>query len=82
MKEREDYIKAVQCLQSLPPKTSTSEVPGVRSRFDDFLAVHVQQTDSIHGTVRLEVSKLMKNPCLFSLTGQLPLVAPILRLDL
>lgn len=48
--EREDYISAVQCLQRLPPKTPSSVSPGARSRFDDFLTVHIQQTPSIHNT--------------------------------
>jgi hypothetical protein len=40
----------VVCLQNLPPKTPTTLVPGVRSRFDDFLATHINQTLSIHNT--------------------------------
>ena len=48
--EREEYIAAVKCLQSAPSKSSSKEIPGARSRFDDFVAVHIQQTDSIHNT--------------------------------
>lgn len=48
--ERKAYIKAVQCLASKPPKTPTSLVPGVRNRYDDFVATHINQTLSIHGT--------------------------------
>lgn len=36
----------------LPPLHNTTELPAVRSRFDDFLAVHVFQTPYIHNTVR------------------------------
>ncbi|KAM5344156.1 hypothetical protein ACJ41O_012693 [Fusarium nematophilum] len=36
VKEREDYTDAVLCLQSLPPKSSSADVPGARSRYDDF----------------------------------------------
>ncbi|RBQ78445.1 hypothetical protein VDGD_05971 [Verticillium dahliae] len=48
--ERRLYIKAVKCLHSRPSKYPRSEAPGARSRFDDFVVTHVQQTMSIHGT--------------------------------
>ncbi|OBR09910.1 Tyrosinase central domain-containing protein [Colletotrichum higginsianum IMI 349063] len=50
--ERRSYISAVKCLASKPPKYSPSVVPGARSRYDDFVATHIQQTMSIHATVR------------------------------
>lgn len=50
--ERREYIDAVLCLMDKPPLVSTSEFPGVRNRYDDFVAVHINQTLSIHGTVR------------------------------
>lgn len=43
----------------LPPLHNTTEVPAVRSRFDDFLAVHVFQTPYIHNTVSLACSNLV-----------------------
>lgn len=46
--EKLDYVKAVQCLQTLPPRTPANVSSGVRSRFDDFVAVHIQQTLTIH----------------------------------
>ncbi|KAG7141896.1 Tyrosinase-like protein orsC like [Verticillium longisporum] len=49
-KEWRLYIKAVKCLHSRPSKYPRSEAPGARSRFDDFVVTHVQQTISIHGT--------------------------------
>ncbi|TPX18286.1 uncharacterized protein E0L32_002795 [Thyridium curvatum] len=49
-KEREEYIAAVKCLQSKSPRTASSKGPGVRSRFDDFVATHIEQTDYIHNT--------------------------------
>ncbi|KAK1757108.1 hypothetical protein QBC47DRAFT_320563 [Echria macrotheca] len=48
--ERKDYIRAVKCLMSKPARTPTSLVPGVRNRFDDFVATHINQTMSIHWT--------------------------------
>ncbi|KAK6852259.1 tyrosinase [Apiospora arundinis] len=48
--ERKAYTDAVRCLQKLPARTPTSLVPGVRTRFDDFLASHINQTLSIHYT--------------------------------
>lgn len=49
-KEKTDYIAAVQCLQS-KPAISGDLVPGARSRYDDFVGTHINQTVSIHGTV-------------------------------
>ncbi|KAH7320654.1 hypothetical protein B0I35DRAFT_198537 [Stachybotrys elegans] len=49
-KERKEYIKAVKCLQSLPAKSNPSFAPGARTRYDDFVATHINQTLSIHGT--------------------------------
>jgi tyrosinase len=34
-----------------PSKADPSFAPGARSRYDDFVAVHINQTLSIHGTV-------------------------------
>ncbi|KAI1877344.1 hypothetical protein JX265_003352 [Neoarthrinium moseri] len=48
--ERSEYIDAVLCLQSLPPRSDPGAVPGARSRFDDFVAVHIQMSGSIHAT--------------------------------
>jgi hypothetical protein len=50
--ERKAYIDAVYCLQSRPPLSDPAHVPGARSRFDDFLAVHINQTQRMHRTVR------------------------------
>jgi len=43
------YSNAVLCLQNKPSK-SGSFAPGARSRYDDFVAVHINQTLTIHGT--------------------------------
>lgn len=49
-KEREAYTCAVLCLQGKPSKSDPALVPGARSRYDDFVATHINQTMSIHGT--------------------------------
>ncbi|KAF2708625.1 Di-copper centre-containing protein [Pleomassaria siparia CBS 279.74] len=49
-KERKAYTTAVLCLQSKQAKTPTSLVPGVRSRFDDWVSTHINQTMTIHYT--------------------------------
>lgn len=49
--ERKQYIDAVLCLSKKPPITPLSEFPGVRSRYDDFVATHINQTGEIHNTV-------------------------------
>jgi len=43
------YTNAVLCLQAKPAK-SGSFAPGAKSRYDDFVAVHINQTLTIHGT--------------------------------
>ncbi|WYZ40990.1 hypothetical protein EsH8_IV_001331 [Colletotrichum jinshuiense] len=48
--ERLDYVKAVQCLQSKPARTPSDLVPGAKTRFDDFVATHINQTFTIHYT--------------------------------
>ncbi|KAF4550076.1 Tyrosinase-like protein 2 [Elsinoe fawcettii] len=47
-RERRDWIKAVQCLQTRPSRIEG--VPGARTRYDDFVALHIQQTMTIHAT--------------------------------
>lgn len=49
--ERKAYIKSVLCLLSTPSKLPAAKFPGAKSRYDDFLVVHMQQTPTIHGTV-------------------------------
>ena len=46
--QKEQYINAVKCMQSLPAK---SIFDGVKTRFDDFQALHINMTLSIHYVV-------------------------------
>ncbi|TPX07819.1 uncharacterized protein E0L32_010506 [Thyridium curvatum] len=48
--EKLDYINAVKCLQSLPARTPANVSSGAKSRFDDFVVTHIQQTMTIHYT--------------------------------
>ncbi|KAH7127011.1 hypothetical protein B0J11DRAFT_291635 [Dendryphion nanum] len=48
--ERKSYTDAVLCLQAKQARTPSSLVPGVRSRFDDWVATHINQTNFIHYT--------------------------------
>ncbi|RDW57779.1 tyrosinase [Coleophoma crateriformis] len=48
--EREDYNNAVLCLMSKPSQLDSAEVPGAKTRYDDYVAVHINQTLTIHGT--------------------------------
>ncbi|KAI8461513.1 hypothetical protein BY996DRAFT_6510783 [Phakopsora pachyrhizi] len=56
--EYKNYTNFVLCLQSLPAMTSQDKVPGARTRFDDFLATHINKIMSIHGTEEEEGSMI------------------------
>ncbi|KAK0649934.1 hypothetical protein B0T16DRAFT_492448 [Cercophora newfieldiana] len=49
-KERLNYIDAVYCLASKPAKTPASEIPGARTRYDDFVGSHIQYTPFVHAS--------------------------------
>ncbi|KAL8821914.1 MAG: hypothetical protein Q9223_000144 [Gallowayella weberi] len=46
--DRKNYIDAVKCLAKKPARSHKKVVPGARSRFDDFVAAHIQQAYNIH----------------------------------
>jgi tyrosinase len=51
--EKKIYIKAVICLQALPSRTPSYLAPGAKTRYDDFVATHINQTLFIHRMVAL-----------------------------
>jgi tyrosinase len=71
---RQSYVNAVQCLMSSPAKSDPSFAPGARTRYDDFVAVHINQTLSIHGTVSYKYSVTIYQAYLIVL-GQLLVLA-------
>ncbi|KXJ93661.1 hypothetical protein Micbo1qcDRAFT_220302 [Microdochium bolleyi] len=48
--EKREYIRAVKCLMDAPSKIPEGVAPGAKSRYDDFVAVHINQTLTIHFT--------------------------------
>ncbi|KAI9046822.1 hypothetical protein LZ554_008903 [Drepanopeziza brunnea f. sp. 'monogermtubi'] len=48
--DRISYTDAVLCLMSKPSILNQTQYPGAKSRYDDFVVVHINQTLSIHGT--------------------------------
>ena len=49
--EKKAYIESVLCLQALPSRTPPDLAPGAKTRYDDFVATHINQTDFIHRSV-------------------------------
>ena len=60
--DRKKYTKAVNCLASKPSLHDPAQVPGAKSRYDDFVAVHMMQTIEIHATVRLPPNSALQPP--------------------
>lgn len=48
--EQLEYIDAIKCMISKPAKTGDVHA-GAKSHFDDFQALHIDQTDYIHWCV-------------------------------
>jgi hypothetical protein len=53
--ERKAYTDAVLCLQSKPSKLADGLAPGAKSRYDDFVAIHINNTMTIHATVSISM---------------------------
>lgn len=49
-KEKKAYINSVLCLRELPSITPPDLAPGAKSRYDDFVVTHINQTQIIHYT--------------------------------
>jgi tyrosinase len=47
--EKQGYIQAVQCLQQRP--AGITGKAGVKTRFDEFQATHIDLTDEVHQVV-------------------------------
>ena len=64
--QREEYIRAVLCLQSKPPKADNKMYPGVMNRYDDFVLTHETQAMHLHSTVSAYLLRLYNtNPDIF-----------------
>ncbi|OCK85065.1 Di-copper centre-containing protein [Lepidopterella palustris CBS 459.81] len=81
------YIAAVKCLQG-KPATTASDFSGVRTRFDDFLATHINNTNYIHFVGHfqpwhrwfvLQYEKALQTTCGY--TGAQPMLINIRLLD-
>lgn len=48
--QRSEYIRAVKCLQDKPARTPSSVAGGAKTRFDDWIVTHINQTLTIHYT--------------------------------
>lgn len=49
--ERISYTDALNCLMEKPAKTPSDVAAGAKTRYDDFIVTHINQTLSIHSTV-------------------------------
>ncbi|KAH8892164.1 putative tyrosinase [Thozetella sp. PMI_491] len=47
-REKLAYTNAVKCLMNSPSQMAEGEAPGAKSRYDDFVAIHITQTPFIH----------------------------------
>jgi tyrosinase len=51
--EKKSYIRSVRCMTEARAITPLHLAPGVRTRFDDFVAVHINQSYHVHRDVSL-----------------------------
>lgn len=69
------------CILEKPSKLDPTKFPGAKSRYDDFVVVHMNQTLNIHGTVG-SLANLPVSRSADASPGKLPVVAPLLYLVL
>ncbi|PSN61612.1 Di-copper centre-containing protein [Corynespora cassiicola Philippines] len=50
IKERIEFTDSVECLMSKPSIHDPTIVPGAKSRYDDFIVPHMNQTNSVHSS--------------------------------
>ena len=79
-KERKSYTDAVLCLQKKQSKTPASLIPGARSRFDDWVGTHINQTNNIHYTGTFLGCKSATSAFMSSLDSDSFVRAPLLHL--
>lgn len=81
--QRKEFTDAVTCLKNMPPQVMTegqsSDFPGVKSRYDEYVATHIENTFNIHATADFlawhrhfifSFEQDLKNSCGY--TGTLP----------
>lgn len=77
--ERKAYTSAVLCLQAKEPQTPSSLAPGAKTRYDDWIVTHINQTYTIHFNANFlgwhrwfiwEHEQALRNECGY--TGYLP----------
>lgn len=49
--ERVNYTDSLLCLMDKPAKTPSDLAPGAKTRYDDWVVTHINQTLNIHSTV-------------------------------
>ncbi|KAJ4412442.1 hypothetical protein N0V82_008797 [Gnomoniopsis sp. IMI 355080] len=73
------YTSALNCLMELPAKTPSNLAPGAKTRYDDWVVAHINQTLKIHGTANFlgwhrlftwEMEQSLRNECNY--TGAIP----------
>lgn len=81
--QRKAFTDAVTCLQNMPPQSLTedraADFPGVKTRYDEYVATHIENTLNIHATADFlawhrhfiwSFEQDLKNSCGY--TGTLP----------
>ncbi|KAK7186377.1 Di-copper centre-containing protein [Paraphaeosphaeria sporulosa] len=48
--EKLEYIRAVNCIRTQPSKLPAGKYPGAKTRYDDFVVVHMNMTPTVHST--------------------------------